>query len=238
VVFDTHGCGVRGCDVVRHWDYGREDIEMNIELAPELRELLFNRFEKEMVESRKPGIHASDLDLCLGKAFYRKTARLPIPESLMLKYMLGFAFQVYILGVPEEEMEKDGILMSVDAPIDSSYIEFKSTARWYQTKQGTFDPREMKHWMTRSMAYCYTRGVGFCYLAVLFYKQSDPDMVVWRMEFTGDELWSNWEDMLVRKSLLEAALAVDMYPIQDFHEEWECKYCENAIPGRCKGVRC
>lgn len=208
---------------------------MDITLAPELRELLFNRFEKEMVESRKPGIHASDLDMCLGKAYYRKTARLPIPEPLMLKYMLGFAFQVYILGVPEEEMEKDGILMSVDAPIDSSYIEFKSTAKWMETKQGVFNPQDMKHWMIRSMMYCYARGVDFAYIAVLFYKQPEPNMVVWKLEFTEEELVENWREMLVRKQILEEALEREEYPQQDFHEAWVCGWgpCENAIPGRC-----
>ena len=204
--------------------------------APEMRELILARFEERELQ-RRPGIHASDLDMCLGKAFYRKTARLPTPADLMFRFMLGFALQFYILGVPEEEMECEGVLMSVDAPVDGSYLEFKSTAEWFQTaKWGTYTPLKKSHWMRRAMMYCHARGVDFCYIAVMFYSQRPkPDLVVWRVEFTGLEIADNWGLTLTKKASLEKALKELRYPDNDYHEEWECGMCENNIPGRCYG---
>jgi hypothetical protein len=216
---------------------------LEVRIADELRRYLFDRWYDEELKPRE-GIHLSDLDMCLGKSFYKKMdeaeGRLILPsESLMLRFMLGWSLQHEILGVPEEYMEVDGIQMSVDAPINGKFIEFKTT----KLNSAKFDVNEHPSWLMRTKGYCRFRGITSCYIVVCFlngdYGRTTRNMqlIAYEITYTPEELEENWAEVLRRRDLLLHALETGKYPSPDFHEEWACKECEHNIPGRCHEVR-
>ncbi len=196
------------------------------------------------VKYTKPreGMHASDLDLCLGKPYYRKTMPLPVSDSSIAAFMLGYAFQHEMTGEPEDiEGELEGIKVSLDSSHSNSdgsidILEFKSTMEALETKDGTrFTPTRHAHWMRRAMTYCKVFGVNKVRYIILFLIGRKINE--WTVSFSLEEITANWQEMLMRKGIVEKAIADKVYPVPDFHESWECAWCENNIPGRCAGLR-
>ena len=196
------------------------------------------------VKYAKPreGMHASDLDLCLGKPYYRKTAPLPLPMSSIVLFMLGYAFQHEMTGEPDDI---EVVLGGIEAGLDSTYtnpdgsldiLEFKTTAESLELKDGTrFTPTKHASWMRRAMTYCMVCGISTVRFIVLF--TITRKIGEWTVLFSQEEVEANWQEVLTRKSIVEKAIADKVYPVPDLHEPWECGYCENNIPGRCAGVR-
>ena len=211
--------------------------KMEVREAHDVEQYIFSRWIEEELKPRE-GIHLSDLDLCLGKAYYRKTdekeGRRVLPSNeLLLLFMLGWAMQHEVLGVPEEEMELDGIKMSVDAPFNGEFIEFKTT----RLSAGKFSFDEHPNWIMRTKGYCHARGITKGFIVIIFlngdYKPPRPMMKAFELEFTPEELQSNWLNVRSRKEILEEAIEHKSYPSTDYHAGWECKRCEHNVPGRC-----
>lgn len=202
---------------------------MRITDAPEVTELILEDFA-ERITAPRSGIHLSDLDLCLGKAFYRKTAPLPATEEQLMYYVRGQAIQEWALAEKEVKQEHDGIQMSLDSPLAGRFLEFKTTA----ASAKEFDPAK-PHWMRRLMGYCKWFGGNTAYLTVYFLFQNR--LQSWKFTFIEKELALNWKDILARKERLIAAIKAKTYPEPDEHEAWECNSCENNVPGRCALVR-
>ena len=86
------------------------------------------------------------------------------------------------------------------------------------------------------MGYCYFKGVTEFGLFIWpVWGNEFPK--AFKIEYSLEELEKNWKNILLRRYYLVEALSYGKYPVMDFHEEWECGYCENNIPGRCFGVR-
>lgn len=195
---------------------------------------LMQDFGKRALEERE-GIHASDLDLCLAKSYWRKTDPIAPTIDQLLLFAIGFALQYIILGkAAETELGPvDSISMTVDGIInDEHVIEFKVTRR----SLNKFNLKEQGSWLRRTMMYCYAAGRQKAYVTVLFlqgdYKPPRPMIESWELEFSGEELYENWQEMLGRKATLEKALWEPMTSelladLSYTREDWECEKCEN-----------
>ncbi len=204
---------------------------MKITEWPELTDLVIREFLRVALKPRE-GIHLSDLDMCIGKSYYRMTAPLPPSPGQLLNWVRGWALQHEILGDDEVVGELDGIKMSMDKGLDGAFLEFKSVMQKTITPETVNKP----HWMRRCMGYCNFKGITEFGLFVWPVWGSEFPKA-FKVEYTPVEIRINWVDILRRKGDLARALECKSYPILDYHEDWECGYCENNIPGRCFGVK-
>lgn len=209
---------------------------MKITERPDLQAKLVRDLQEKNVKDRSD-IHLSDLDGCLRKAFYRRTARIEPTEKQLMMYFLGWAVQHEAVGDDEMECKLDGIAMSFDSVAMSPFVEFKTTRQSLKN----FKAEDHAQWMQRIKAYARAGGEQSALLAVVFlngdYKPPLPLLRVYALEFTEEELAVNWQVVLEKRDILVKYLGENCPPPYEEarYEEWECETCENNCPGRCFG---
>ena len=171
-------------------------------------------------QDERKGIHLSDLDLCLKKAYYRRLHPQPITLDQAIMYIVGLSVQEYLYPNAETTYIVDGVSCSPDAP----GLEMKST----RAAMKNFDPCK-PHWLMRMMGYCKVTGVLDWKLSVIFVIPAK--MRSWHFYFNEAEIEDNWNEVLQRKAILEKAWEEGKPPSPDFHEQWECGKCE--LSGFC-----
>lgn len=173
---------------------------------------ILKRFQKE-----RTGIHLSDLDLCLKKAYYRRLHPQPITPKQGIMYAIGYGVQEYLWPGEEVPLVVDGINCSPDSYKGN---EVKTT----RASMKNFDPLK-PHWLLRIKGYCKALGITKYLLSVIFLLPSE--LLTWEFHFTPEEIEENWKEVLMRRDILKLALETNSPPIPDFHQDWECKkYCE------------
>ena len=161
------------------------------------------------------GIHLSDLDLCLKKAYYRKLDPQPISRKQAVLYAVGFGVQKWLYPEPEKLF----IVDDIDCTPDYTGVEVKSTRAAIKN----FDPCK-SHWLFRIMGYCKALGISSYVLSVVFVIPAE--IRSWRFKFTSKEIEQNWQEALARRDILRIAFQKQQPPSPDFHQVWECKMCE------------
>ena len=190
---------------------------------------------------KREGIHMSDLNYCLRKAYWRKTEDVVVDKATILNWGNGLAWQWLLLGTAETpELELDGIKLSPDSVLG---IEVKETSKYPSSKAEPIEEERVlgnTSWLRQTMAYCYARNVP----TVQIEKEYEWDLLVahdmgfnkdiryWKLYFMGKELIDNWYWMRERWTLLTEALDNARLPDVKYSEGWEHKLC--PFFERCK----
>lgn len=169
----------------------------------------------------REGIHLSDLDLCLKKAYYRRLNPQPITPKQAWMYATGLGIEEYLYPTGKPVVIVDDVACSMDS---DKGVEVKST----RGSMKNFEPRK-PHWLIRMMGYCHAFGITTMRLTVVFIIPADSR--TWVFDFTPEEIEANWQEVLQRKAALEQAWKNGVPPTPDFHQEWECGKCE--LSGFC-----
>jgi len=209
---------------------------MKITLREDVTQFLLDRFRA----GERPGIHLSDLLLCLRKAWYRKKGLAPGSDEDVVYWITGKGYHAILEEEAKEvELEKDGIIGTIDAlklgepgRREILPIEVKSTRK--SSARGLEDS---PWWLEQLKGYCHLLGVRKGRLTVLHlmgdYRERAPKILTWDLEFTQDELEENWRWLLRRKEVLERALEEDRPP-EGPREDWECGSCSIKLCEKCE----
>ena len=149
---------------------------------------------------RSPGLHLSDIINDIESIFYPKEYNRKNNINNSWFASLGFIWEQvlslsfsWLLGKRPQEIICDGIACSPDGINDELELvdEYKCTWRSTKTK-----PWDVWRWMIQIKAYCYISGYNIARFHVLYvmgdYKFSGPQCLPFLIEFTDDELLSNW----------------------------------------------
>ncbi|KKN78297.1 hypothetical protein LCGC14_0351560 [marine sediment metagenome] len=192
----------------------------------------------------RTGLHFSDLNYCLRKAYFRK--KYPdiggnLSEQTILKFSIGLALEKWITGDYEQkEVEVDGILLTpdfVNPKDEDDLLEIKSTML-----SSNKDIKEQTAWIRQMQAYCKAYNVFTYRLAVIHlmgnwspvWTCEKPIFKMWRFDFTKEEIEDNWLDALDKKVTLKDAFKEGVMP-EAIRESWECSsnYCAWNLAGIC-----
>ena len=202
---------------------------------PELsRQILNHLATKYKIKEVRQGIHLSTLVYCLTRSFFSHTAEIDPTDKEVMLFALGLGLQD-VLTPPDALTpiyEKDGITYSPDfqLKVAENTCELKTTrasSHKYEEGQGGLP----ETWVEYIKGGCYILGVNTYNLIVLYmlgnYKPPFPTIDSELLIFSDGELQENWQYLLDRKVIYEAALAANKPPKpKAFCKiEWECKYC-------------
>lgn len=197
---------------------------MKTQESKEKRQALFDSIrQRGHYDEPREGTHLSDLLYCNYKTYYRKKGlTAPLSDEQVMLFMTGYAFQYFLFPKNDEKTyEKDGIICSPD--VDEPLAEVKST----RANMNKFRVEENQHYIEQCAGYCCVKEVLSCDLIVFFvmgnYAPPFPDTKIFEINFTEEELEDYWLRFLVRREILEDALAKDTLPDPHFGYEWECK---------------
>lgn len=224
---------------------------MKITKDDEFKKWIINEIVQREFNVRA-GVHCSDLIYCLNKQALRRVMPLPSTEHEVLTFSLGWASQRWLTGKLKDEdtIEVDGIQVTPDCLWDCRPWELKATFTSSER-----DISENDSWLKQIMAQCYVTKTLEARLTRLelmgnwksiFGKREEkgkpenqkPTLSAFKLEFSQDELDSNWLWLRARKSLFDALLK-DTAPL--LHKglalpekhEWECDYCPEVYKDKC-----
>lgn len=189
------------------------------------------------LSQKREGVHLSTLIYCLTKSFLDNQHQVdPTDEEVML-FSLGLGLQDEF--TPKEAAaavvyEEDGITFSPDITLHlhserpTEYVEMKTTR--ISSEKGSFPDS----WVEYMMGGCFMRKVNTYDLSVLHmmgnYKPPFPVIKSYRLEFTDDELFDNWDYITHRRDVYCEALKIGKAPTPgEWCKDWECKNCRFKI---------
>lgn len=202
------------------------------------RKELLNQIAKREFSERS-GVHCTDLIYCLNKQANRKLHPAPDSEADILRFSLGWSTQRWLTGKDEDEapIERDGIIVTLDALADGTPWELKAT---YQSSNK--DVSSSLNWIRQIMCQCYVTGTTTAKLSRLElmgnWKRTEehPTLSAFRLDFEQSELDRFWSTMQIRrdqyleilktKILLPKALA--LLPGSDYECAWACPLVETC----------
>jgi CRISPR/Cas system-associated exonuclease Cas4 (RecB family) len=189
---------------------------------------------KDVVESHRgerEGIHQSNLNYCLLKAFYRKTAvEKKIDEKGELTKELGKAKHIlfeHLRGhTYEARTSWNGISGTIDM-LGKIPVELKTT-RAFPNKNGEVNEAYVEQLKT----YCVMTGKNRACLIIIHVI---PAVIkAYTLKFTNEEINAKAEELIRNRDLLlKATQNNDPRFLPAPRYDWECRYCEyNHV---CKG---
>lgn len=180
---------------------------------------------KDVNFRREPKIHRSDLIYCLRKAYFRLTGVEPPEHSVVEFTVIGKTLHRIIersFKYREVEMEKDGILGTVD--ILTSFegkrlaVEVKTTRKFIRSVKDI--PPSYIEQLKMAVIMAETDEGLLAILNII-----TAEIQVWVLRMTEAEKNAFWQEILSRKALLERAVAernVLLLP----RMMWMCRSCE------------
>ena len=228
---------------------------------PELsRKILNHLTELYSINRKREGIHLSTLVYCLTRSFFDTVAPIEATDEEVMLFSLGLGLQD-VLTPSEAEVpvyEQDGVFFSPDfllrirterdktklsttsgnlpewqPDIEYDYVELKTT-RMSSNKEELPET-----WLEYIMGGCYIRKVNTYNLSVLHmlgnYRPPFPELKSYILEFTDDELETNWHYLMARKRVLQDSLLNNTPPAPKvWCKDWECKNCRYAL--QCSAI--
>ena len=227
---------------------------------PTAEDALIRSWYDNVTEDRTgqwPGV--TTLIYCLTKAYYQRNY-LPQPPNRQSSMLMvtGLWFEKLILGADQNATagSKDGIFFHTDSVDEWEYedgkflTEVKSTRKSMRKGPKGQPKRDVPFdelnpaWERQFLSYLKSEGLTKGRAVVLHlmgdYGPPFPDIRIWDMEATQEEIDMNWAWMLGRKYLLDKAVedsippepyqfrVVDWDDASDPKDDYECKDCAFA----------
>jgi len=215
---------------------------MKVKVNTKVRDKVMKSLTGERFTSRTFSV--TKLTCCPRKTFYSMSGvRAVISEASTLFMARGRGLHYELQkGFKDTEVRKEmdvirGDIDAVDERITEMYSTNMSLSKVVdETKVPSVFPAKIK----QLMAYCFMSGVNTGDLLVFFmsgdysrftdifgekvYTGIQPEIRVWTLEFTEEELKENWKKILDNKAEIELALKTGNPPLV-CGEEFECKNC-------------
>ncbi len=202
---------------------------MRREYNPELDNVIL----EHLTEKYKLAYHRSETDChlstyngCLTKAFWEARAPVdPTPKECMF-FAVGLGLQDLLTPDSAETplFEKDGITFRPDYMMKlykDEYHELKTTRLGEKRIMEALP----KSWIKYMEGGCWIRGLKHYHLTALLLIPAR----LWSetIYFDEIELEDNWQEVLERKAIVDAAFTDNIPPVPfDYNlGEWECKEC-------------
>lgn len=194
---------------------------------PYYEQILKERLWRGGLFRRDPHIHRGDLIYCLRKGYFRLMGIEP-PELPFIEFsVIGKTLHRIIersFKYTEEEVEKDGILGTIDiiTPIAGKIfpIEIKTT------RKRIYSARDIPHvYLEQLKMAIIMRGTDEGLLAIL--NVITAELQVWVLRLSPEEKKTFWDEILRRKKLLEKAIKLKN-PLLLPRTRWMCRKCEYA----------
>ena len=207
-------------------------VTRNPELASQKLAQIWESRESQSERSNKPGTyHVSEVIHCLRKAWLKRKHGEVITPVQHLTFLIGDAYHQLLekfTDVTELELERDGIVGTLDGLFvkddELVILEGKSTRK--SSKNGIQD---MDSWFAQNLAYAKLANALRSQIEVVWlngnYAPPTPQFDVFEVEYNQEAVDNNWEQVVVRKGLLDSAIAADAMPSTRWRFAWECRYC-------------
>jgi len=204
---------------------------------------LFGEMRQEIGKEAREGIHLTDL-LAPKKAYWQKIQPEYASDDELMYFLTGRGHETAMLHISGyqhgEQKEINGIKYTPDMFMNFP-IEIK-TRRAFLAAEG--EEQEKYGWYLKQLGgYMALENIGQGWLIVwcLAQKQDDgwstkPEVRVYRLEMTAEELAKRKEDLLVIKAMLEAAISLaDPSKLPDC-PDWMCSRIKQTViqKGVCK----
>lgn len=135
-----------------------EGVALIITPDPVLREEALKALAEEYkLNSRRPGLHQSEISYCLTKSFWERTSPLPLTEKEILLFSIGFSMERVLLAREEtpSELVLDGISCSLDTISLFGPADLKTTRKRAGGRKGEDGFQIPDGWKKQFMAYRY-----------------------------------------------------------------------------------
>lgn len=198
--------------------------------SPELEQAIIDHLAGLYnIHTKREGIHLSSIVGCLTRSFWNEVNyTIPTHEETML-FSLGYALQDVLTPDTAEApiYSLEGITYSPDYQIKLSQ---DITAEIKTTRMSADKPLS-ELWIDYMMGGCYILGIKEYHLAVLYlmgsWKPPFPELKVWKITFTDEELMFNWSRLMERKTVYTHSLEINRPPQPfEYCREYECKSCK------------
>jgi len=208
----------------------------------------FDQLHKQMFKFKREGtdVYASEVDGgCLQKTIFRRRFEPPPSKQQLLKFMRGFAVEMYITSDKKRqdprppELEHriwEDIRCGIDDFTEYGISEIKSTAK----SCSTFMPLESyPWWIERGGIYCLawdeTKFNLVCNFVRGNYKDIQEEFKCYEIKFSTTELFACKDRVLDRAQVLRQALKNNsdiplraIQPLKFSGNKTECSWCESA----------
>ena len=205
---------------------------------PELDFLVLNHLAEkyQLNQMRQAGeFHLSTGVYCLTKAFFDAKAPVLPTETEIMLFAVGLGLQDILTpsSASTPVFEKDGVIYRPDFVLmlgDEEYHELKTTRMSLKTLLENLP----ETWVEYIAGGCYMRDVLTYNLSTLLlmgsYAPPFPKIYSETLEFVPDELQANWDRILRRKVVYDAAMLNDKCPAPfKYCKDWECKNCRYKL---------
>ena len=166
----------------------------------------------------------TDLIYCLTKSAHDSWGSKAEPSrQTKLYFTIGLGLEKALLSGRKVEPIAgvfEGIHYHLDSIDNDVLTELKTTRIGVKKTPDEFP----QGWLKQIMAYCYVTNRTTAKLVVLHVIQ--PEIQSWELEFTPEEVASNWNWLRSRRETWEYFRDREEYPTQfTYNEAWECKEC-------------
>jgi len=196
------------------------DIKENLIARRKVLEALKKRFSR-----KRKGWHVSDLITCPRRVYFREIGEYEfMQDERVLLYTAGIAHHDLLEYLPLREIpvEKDGIRGTIDL------IGDRVTEIYTTRASSKKSPEEFILKIEQLKSYLCMAGETEGDLMILFlmgdYANRTPDIKVYTMSCSKDELEEHWRKIVKRKNMLEYCIKNRKMP-EEMGEGWMCKNC-------------
>ena len=197
-----------------------------------LENMILQDLMQEITDESRQHPSVTDLIYCLTKSFYDMQLGDKKPDfsnKTKLFFVTGLGLERVLLEARKEKPtvgEYEGIHYHVDSlnGVNTPLMELKTTRKSIKT-----DFADMPEgWFKQAMAYCKANGLTKIEYAILFIIPAE--LVCYDVEFTQEEVDSNWEWLQGRKGVWNESLANGTWPKEYmYNEPWECNGCKYSL---------
>ena len=235
---------------------------MRIYESPQAAKYILGKIQDKLAKDDRTNDpwHASELFACPRKSILGRETKRSFTERDLLYFIRGYAIQEYIFDEEPDGTPVMGVIYSPDHIEGDNIFEMKTSNFWYlkatedefhtvpimvevwdkktettkMVEKFAFDPTAMGDWVHRTLAYCVSLGKTKGHIVVYFMNGTDgPDLKVWSLEWTPEEMSAMSEEIANRKLLLDNFWAVrqdskdwdDLPPVTARAYPKECGFC-------------
>lgn len=194
---------------------------------------LLDEFMESYAEDRT-GQHPSVSDLihCITRSYY--DAQQPVVHSNQTKvyFLIGLGLEEAILGRRQrvnKSGQYNGVYYHLDS-LDAGWFELKSTRSSPNPSKDGSKPGGAEGYLQNGFAlrqflsYAKTQNRTELDLGIIWLIQGGFD--VYRVQFTQEEVDTNWEWISIRRDVYNEAVSTGVPPKAfAWNEDWECKNC-------------
>ena len=188
---------------------------------------------KYIDKSVRKDIHLTHCIYCLTRSYYDLTDPDPPTREELMLFSIGFGLEKVLLDNESihGQISCDGILLTPDFVTAGGNVAELKTTRMSSAKPDLPDS-----WIEQMLGYCKALGITQYRLAILYlmgnWKPPFPDIKAFTIDFTQEEIDTNWNKVLHRRDILVKAIQAKKPPEAKLYcKDWECKSCRYRL--RC-----